>query len=219
MMQEIKDMKSSFDHSRRTSMTPAQSLLTVSPSHTRPQARPPEAIPRSAPPSPRPSGPVDPAREAEMRAHYEDVQSLRRDLAVMRQIHVDFLADTKDSFTKLRTQNSAMREVVKTKMGGSRALLDNSKTKLEAQCAETIQAVEEISDIIDAAREDAFRRFVTPSRSQMASIRANLKKATEMVDLFTSEVTAVEPTWRATWHLELSRVMEEQKQVVLRLEK
>ena len=214
MMQEIKEIKSAFDHSKRVSMTPAPSLLTVSSSsHMRPPARLPEASPKISSPSasPRPSPVADANREAELQSQYEEVQSLRRDLAVMRQIHVDFLADTKDSFAKLRTQNSTMRDVVKTKLGGSRALLDNSKTKLEAQCANTIQAVEEISDIIDGAREDAFRRFVTPSRSHMASIQADLQKATEMVDQFTAEVTAVEPTWRATWHLELSRVMEEQK--------
>lgn len=212
MMQEIKEIKSSFELSKRVSMTPASSMLGVSPSsHLRPLTRQPEAAPRAPSPSPRSTGTVDPQREAELQAQYEEVQSLRRDLAVMRQIHVHFLAETKDSFAKLRSQNSTMREVVKTKMGGSRALLDNSKAKLEAQCADTIQAVEDVSDIIDGARDDAYRRFITPSRSHMESIQADLKKATEMVDHFTTEVTAVEPTWRATWHFELSRVMEEQK--------
>lgn len=212
MMQEIKEMKSSFERSKRISMPSAPSLLSPAMSpNIRPSGRALESIPRAPSPSPRPSGPLNTVREAELQAQYEEVQSLRRDLAVVRQIHVDFLAETKDSFAKLRTQNSTMREVVKTKMGGSRALLDNSKTKLEAQCTTTIQAVEEISDVIDAAREDAFKRFVSPSKNHMASIQADLRKATEMVDQFTTEVTAVEPTWRATWHLELGRVMEEQR--------
>jgi hypothetical protein len=154
---------------------------------------------------------LDATREADLRAQAVEVQNLRRDLAIMRQIHVDFLQETKENFSKLRSQNVSMKEVVKTKMGGSRAILDNSKAKLEQQCQDTIQAVEEINDIIDAARLDASKRFVTPSRSQMATIQSDLKKATEMVEAFARDVTSVDPTWRATWQLELSRVMEEQK--------
>ena len=214
IMQEIKEMKTSFERSKRASMPAGQSLLNVSyPSHLRPALSTTEAVPRSPSPSPV-SGLVDiAAREAEVKALFQEVQNVRRDLAIARQIHVDFLAETKESFAKLREQNTTMREVVNTKLGGSRALLDNSKGKLEAQCTDAIQAVEEMSDTIDAARADASRRFVTPSKSQMAIIQADLKKASDMVDVFTRQVAAVEPTFRATWHLELSRIMEEQKLV------
>ena len=216
-MQEFKEMKTALDHSRRMSMTtPATALLAVSPSspHARlPPIKIPEAIPGPASPLPRSAGGVHtgPQREEELRLQHDQVQSLRRDLAVMRQIHLDFLTETKDAFTTLRKENAGMRDLVKTKMGGSRALLDISKAKLETLCADTIQAVEEISDIIDGAREDAFRRFVTPSTKHMESIKADLKRASEMVDAFAKEVTTVEPTWRATWHFELSRVMDEQR--------
>ncbi|KAK8845370.1 hypothetical protein IAR55_006083 [Kwoniella newhampshirensis] len=224
LMQEIKEMKKTMDASKRISMTPSPSLLTVSPSAPQMSRRntyikPPSETAISPTPAPRslspthngPLGPVDPERVKELQGQYDEVQSLRRDLAVMRQIHVDFLSDTKESFTKLRMQNAAMREVVKTKMGGSRALLDNSKAKLEARCQDTIQAVEEISDTIDTAREDAYRRFVTPSKSQMANIKSNLEKARRLVDEFSSDVQLADPTWRATWQTELHRVMEEQK--------
>ena len=151
------------------------------------------------------------ANRPNLTAQHEEVQSLRRDLAVMRQLHVDFLADTKESFSTLRAQNNSMRDVVRTKMGGSRAILDNSKAKLEAQCQDTIQSVEEISDNIDTAREDAYRRFVTPSKAQIAKISAELAKANEMVDQLSRDVSLADPTWRATWASELNRVMEEQK--------
>ncbi|OCF44255.1 hypothetical protein I317_01873 [Kwoniella heveanensis CBS 569] len=233
LMQEIKEMKKAMDASRRLSMTPSPSLLTVSPSLQMSRAptiiRRPSTdtvapssttttaapLPRVGSPSPGPASgsmiSLGPEKERELKAQYEELQSLRRDLAIMRQIHVDFLNETKESFGKLRTQNSAMRDVVKTKMGGSRALLDNSKAKLEGQCQDTIQAVEEISDTIDAAREDAYKRFVTPSKAQMATIRSDLEKARKLVDQFASDVQLADPTWRATWQTELHRVMEEQK--------
>ncbi|ORY31927.1 actin interacting protein 3-domain-containing protein [Naematelia encephala] len=215
IMQELKEVKSSIDHSRRISMSPAASLLTVSPSYSKrlPIIKTPDAP--SRPSSPRPdrsvSSTVQPIVQADLRAHQEEVQNLRRDLAIMRQVHVDFLSETKNQFSHLKEQSGSMRHMITTKSGGSRALLDVSKTKIEELCQETIQAVDDISDMIDAAREDAHKRFVIPSKSQMAKINADLAKASELVDRFTREVTAVEPTWRATWHFELSRVMEEQK--------
>lgn len=151
------------------------------------------------------------APHLDLQRHHKEVQDLRTDLAVLRQVHVDFLTGMKEQFTALRAENSAMREVVKTKMGGNRALLENSKAKLEGQCQDTIQAVEEVSDIIDGAREDALRRGVTPSRAKMDKIRADLTKATSLVEVFTSDVTLAEPTWRATWLTELQRVTEEQR--------
>ncbi|WVQ94003.1 hypothetical protein IAU59_001081 [Kwoniella sp. CBS 9459] len=233
LMQEIKEMKTAMDASRRLSMTPSPSLLTVSPSLQMSRAptvvrRPssdivaPSSSQTTAIPLPRTGSPapgsapdsatsLGPEKQIELKAQYEELQSLRRDLAIMRQIHVDFLSETKESFGKLRIQNSAMRDVVKTKMGGSRAILDNSKAKLEGQCQDTIQAVEEISDTIDAAREDAYKRFVTPSKTQMATIRSDLEKARALVDQFASDVQFADPTWRATWQTELHRVMEEQK--------
>ncbi|WWC67062.1 uncharacterized protein I206_100969 [Kwoniella pini CBS 10737] len=224
LMQEIKDMKSAIDQTRRHSMTPSPSLLAVSPSTqmSRPstlvrKASSDTVAPSSAntavPPVPLPGSHIklSPEKEAELQKQHEELQSLRRDLAVMRQIHVDFLTETKESFTKLRTQNSAMRDVVKTKMGGNRALLDTSKAKLESQCQDTIQSVEDVSDLIDKAREDASKRYVIPSKSQMVTITNDLDKAKKLVDQLSSDVQLADPMWRATWQIELHRVMEEQK--------
>lgn len=208
-------MKSSLDHTRRMSMAPP-SHLTVSPSLS--MATSMTRLPKPEPLRLSPSNsnselgtaPLSSEKRIELQNQYDEVTSLRRDLAVMRQVHVDFLAETKESFAKLRTQNSAMREVVKTKMGGSRALLDNSKAKMETQCQEAIQAVEEISDTIDNAREDAYKRFVTPSAKQINSIKATLEKATNFVDQFARDVALADPSWRSTWASELKRVQEEQ---------
>ncbi|OCF59952.1 hypothetical protein L486_02625 [Kwoniella mangroviensis CBS 10435] len=230
LMQEIKDMKKTIDSTRRHSMTPSPSLLAVSPSAQ--MSRPSTIVRRpssetialsssttAVPTGPRPGSPsprsglsnLTPEKEAELQKQHDELQSLRRDLAVMRQLHVDFLNETKESFGKLRTQNSAMRDVVKTKMGGNRALLDNSKTKLESQCQDTIQSVEDVSDLIDKAREDASKRYVTPSKSQMNTIHNDLEKAKKLVDQLSSDVQLADPMWRATWQIELHRVMEEQK--------
>lgn len=226
MLQELKDglkdMKGALEQSRRHSaIQPAPSLLAPSPSMGRPIGRLGEATPQTSPSATRAPLPplitdntplkVTSASEAQIKAQLDEVQSLRRDLAIMRQVHVDFLSETKESFAKLRKENSVMRELVKTKMGGSRALLDNSKSKLELLCADTITAVEEVSDVIDAARDDAFKRFVHPTRTQMKKIEGDLKKAHELIDAFANEVASIEPTWRSTWHHELSRVMDEQK--------
>lgn len=212
LAQDIKELKSTLVQAKRHSVQVAPSLLSVSPTQ-----QPPPLTPEPVPTARMPvlaqlrtaSGTALPTPD--LQPHYEEVQNLRRDLAILRQLHVDFLNQTKESFGALRNQNAAMKEIVKTKMGGNRALLDNSKAKLEGQCQDTIQAVEEVSDIIDGAREDALRRGITPSRTHMSKIRGDLSKATELVDSFASDVALAEPTWRATWLIELQRVTEEQR--------
>lgn len=224
-------MKNSLDHSRRMSISTATSLLAVSQSQSSAALRnlpPPSALtsPNAKPPSRLPSPRLEAvsldaneppsvahaaaARREDLEKQHDELQSLRRDLAIIRQIHSDFLSETKDSFGKLRAQNNAMKEVIKTKIGGSRALLDNSKAKLEAQSNDSIQATDEILELIDLAREDAQKRFATPSIAQMKKIRADLARATELANGFTADVGASEVTWRATWAQELSRVKEEQ---------
>lgn len=212
LAQDIKELKQSLNASKRvsTQISSHPSLLTVSsPQPSRTIEKSPELPPQVTPRAP-PTATFGPPHP-DLQTHYQEVQDLRRDLAVMRQLHLDFLSQTKESFGQLRAQNLAMREVVKTKMGGNRALLDNSKSKLEQQCQDTIQSVEEVSDIIDGSREDALRRGIIPSSSKMEKVRADLESAAKLVDTFAHDVTLAEPTWRATWLSELQRVTEEQR--------
>ncbi|KAL1412086.1 Bud site selection protein 6 [Vanrija albida] len=212
LAQDIKELKQSLNQSKRvsTQIPSHPSLLTVSsPQPARTIEKSPELPPQVTPRAP-PTATFGPPHP-DLQTHYQEVQDLRRDLAVMRQLHLDFLSQTKESFGQLRAQNLAMREVVKTKMGGNRALLDNSKSKLEQQCQDTIQSVEEVSDIIDGSREDALRRGIIPSSSKMEKVRADLESAAKLVDTFAHDVTLAEPTWRATWLSELQRVTEEQR--------
>lgn len=215
LAQEMKEFKTTLAASRRMSMQIPPHLAaphaSMSPQMRPSDRTPDQAIPRTLPQPQRTASGSSIAPSVDLTRHHKEVQDLRTDLAVLRQIHVDFLTQTKEAFTHLRNENSAMREVVKTKMGGNRALLDNSKAKLDAQCQDTIQAVEEISDIIDGAREDALRRGVTPSRAKMDKIKKDLTNATNLVDQFSNDVTLADPTWRATWLTELQRVTEEQR--------
>ena len=113
MLEEMKEMKkelkAALDHSRRLSMAPAPSLLAPSPSMTMSRSGRPFATPTGSPTSsshqvptinttPKPSSVrsarAAPTDEIKLRAQHDELQELRRDLAVMLQVHVDFLNET-----------------------------------------------------------------------------------------------------------------------------
>lgn len=225
VLSELREVKLSLEHAKRQSAVHAASQLTISPAQPAVKALKSPVLLQTesvdpmapAPTSPEKhtlpglSRPISPGRAAQLRAQQDELVTLRRDLAIMRQTHVDFLSETKESFARLREQNASMRQVVNTKMGGSRALLDTSKTKLDTLGPDVLSAVNDVSDLIDQAREDVYRRSVTPAKTQMSKITQDLLAAKAAVEQFSREVVTAEPIWRATWHQELARVMDEQK--------
>jgi hypothetical protein len=128
----------------------------------------------------------------------------------MRQVYVDFVAQTKSTFETLRDQTQAVREVAITKLKGSRALVDAGKAALEKHSQDTVQSVENISDIVDAVKQDVLRRQILPKQSQMASMEADLEKAKESVAKLREQLTLAAPAWKQTWNQELKQVLEEQ---------
>jgi hypothetical protein len=128
----------------------------------------------------------------------------------MRQVYVDFVAQTKSTFETLRDQTQAVREVAITKLKGSRALVDAGKAALEKHSQDTVQSVENISDIVDAVKQDVLRRQILPKQSQMASMQADLEQAKESVAKLREQLTLAAPAWKQTWNQELKQVLEEQ---------
>lgn len=152
----------------------------------------------------KPTGPLD------LVHHQHEVQILRRDLGIMRQVYMDFVGHTKETFENLRNQTSAVREVALTKLSGSRALVDVAKTSLEKHSSETVQAVEEVSDVVDTIKEDVLKRQILPRASQMQNMQDDLTKAKSQVESLREQITLAAPSWKQTWNQELKNVLEEQ---------
>ena len=228
---EIKDLKNSFMHARRASALKLDVPLvgTVSPSlrasdrgrdtspvppvrltvstETTPVIAPrplPDAEDGVATNMPASLGRID------LQNQQHDIQVLRRDLGTMRQVYLDFVSQTKETFQTVRDQTLAVREVALTKLSGSRSLVDAAKVSLEKHSSETVQAVEDISDTVDSIKEDVLKRQILPRTTQMQSMQDDLTKAKKQVEQLRGQITLAAPSWKQTWNQELKNVVEEQ---------
>ncbi|OWZ72294.1 hypothetical protein AYX14_02263 [Cryptococcus neoformans] len=216
LVQEMKELRQALDKERETtkrlSILAAPSVAgdqaSLSPS-TSPLQPPASAISLPAP-TPLVVGPSEDHLK-QIQEQHEELENLRRELAITRQSHAEHISESSATISSLKDEIAQIKKVTSTNPNSNRGLVDRSKAELDTQCTETIKAVEDITDIIDAARIDAYKRFVTPSKQQMASIQSDLQKARQLVEDFTSAVKVADPTWRGTWQTELHRVMEEQK--------
>jgi hypothetical protein len=219
LLHEIKELKNNVAQNRRLSaFKPEHSTLSPSMHPVdRPSFRSP--APKSFTLS-RPSSPVPfaialpdsaPLVAPNLHAQLDDVQSLRRELGIMRQQYVDFVNQSKTAFSTIREQTQTMREISTTKLSGSRSLLNNGKHALEKDSSEVVRAVEEVSDAIDAVKDDVVRRQILPPPNRMETMRKNLEEAQAHVEKLKQQVSLVAPAWKATWNEELSTVLEEQR--------
>lgn len=209
--------------SKRLSMSPSQPFLAPvslppvpvsrpSDEHFDAVARKVAAAPPSVPGSPNPANPETRTEQVsiDLRTQFDEVQNLRRDLGIMRQIYVDFVNQTKDTFQTLRSQTQSVREVAMTKLRGNRALVDADKAKLEAQSQNAVQLVEDISDTIDTCKDDVLRRSVMPRPGTLQTMKSDLEKAKASVDQLLGQIATSTPIWKQTWNSELKTVLEEQ---------
>lgn len=212
---EIKDLKTNLANSRRYSVVRDDHRLSPSLLAAPTEHSPVKIIIPTAISSPMPGGgasptPGAPTTNTDFTHHYEEIQNLRRDLGVMRQTYVDFVTSTKETFTTLREQTQAVREVALSKLKGSRGLVDAAKTTLEKQSSDTVQAVEEVSDIIDSVKQDVLRRQIMPRGNEMGKMKEDLANAKARVEKLKEQVSLAGASWKQTWNQELKNVVEEQ---------
>lgn len=229
---EIKDLKNSFMHSRRASALKLEVPLAAA---TSPSLRAvdrgregspvppvrltvstettPVAIPLALPDVSEgvsiPTGQATLGR-INLANQQHDIQVLRRELGTMRQVYLDFVSQTKETFQTVRDQTLAVREVALTKLSGSRSLVDAAKVSLEKHSSETVQAVEDVSDVVDSIKEDVLKRQILPRATQMQSMQDDLTKARSQVEQLRGQITLAAPSWKQTWNQELKNVVEEQ---------
>ena len=233
--QEIKDLKSTVASSRRISMTPAP---PVSPGvangiafPTRPsekqfqnmaqrigkvqaQSRAATALPPLVPQMTGGSevGSVASARIVnDLKTQFDEVQGIRRDLGVIRQIYVDFTNSTKESLAALRTQTASVRQVANTKVGGARASIDAGKARLDKRSQDLLTDINDLQDTVENLKDDVLKRHVTPKMDVMRRLRTKMDGTTKDLEELKTHITTVRPAWKKTWEQELQNIVEEQQ--------
>lgn len=148
---------------------------------------------------------------ADLKNQFDEVQNIRRDLGVMRQIYVDFTNSTKESLAALRTQTNAVRQVANTKVGGARASIDSGKARLDKRSQDVLTDIEDLQDTVENLKDDVLKRHVTPKLDAMKRLRSKIDSTTKELNDLKTHITTIKPSWKKTWEQELQNIVEEQQ--------
>ena len=147
----------------------------------------------------------------DLKTQFDEVQNLRRDLGIMRQLYTEFMKSTKDSLATLRTQTQSVKQLANSNIGGARAYIDSGKKTLDNRTQDVLTKVETLQDRIENVKDDVVKRQVTPEGVYVKMIKKDLDEVITELKSLTGHIVTVKPMWKKTWEEELQNIVEEQQ--------
>jgi hypothetical protein len=148
---------------------------------------------------------------ADLRTQFDEVQNLRRDLGIMRQLYGDFARQTKDALGGLRAQTARVREMASAQVPGARAYIDEGKSRLDERSQTVLTKMEELQDTVEQVKDDVLKRQISPKQGVLRGIRDGLAEIDAELASLREHIETVRPMWKKTWEAELQAVVEEQQ--------
>jgi hypothetical protein len=148
---------------------------------------------------------------SDLRTQFDEVQNLRRDLGTMRQLYTEFMKQTKDTLTGLRTQTQTVRQMASTQVPGARAYIDAGKKKLDARSQNVLTKMEELQDTVEGVKDDVLKRHISPKPQVLRSIKEGLSTVGTELESLKEHIKTIKPMWKKTWEEELQSIVEEQQ--------
>lgn len=162
------------------------------------------------------SGRSTPAASA---ASISELQSLRRDIAALRQTYTSMTADFSASMDSIKqkganVKSAAADAVIPTFEGNAGRAHVNSGKKVLLQDSEAlVNRVDDLSDLVEDLRKDVVIRGVRPRPRQLEGVSKDIsvmvKELTKMKEFLKRE----KPIWTKIWEKELDLVCQERDEL------
>ena len=147
----------------------------------------------------------------DLRTQFDEVQNLRRDLGVMRQLYSEFMKSTKDTLGSLRNQTQTVRQLASLKVSGARTYIEDGKAKLDTRSQNVLTKMEELQDTVESVKSDVLKRHVSPRPQVLKAIKTEIDSLADELASLKDHITTVKPMWKKTWEEELQMIVEEQQ--------
>ncbi|KAF9563985.1 AIP3-domain-containing protein [Agrocybe pediades] len=147
----------------------------------------------------------------DLKTQFDEVQNLRRDLGIMRQLYTEFMKSTKESLGTLRTQTQSVKQLANSKIGGAREYIDTGKKKLDTRSQNVLTEVERLQDIVEGMKDDVIKRHVTPNAILFRNIKKDIDQVATELGSLSEHINTIKPMWKKTWEEELQNIVEEQQ--------
>lgn len=147
----------------------------------------------------------------ELKSHYDAVQQLRHDFAILRQVHDEGERDMHSTFAAIRERVKEMNSIVALGPSTGRNLIESGKAKLDVESQQVLTSVEDLQDVIEDLKLDVSHRGVKPKAAEMRRITGDIATTTKRLKDLERFVQTVRPHWKKTWESELQLIVDEQE--------
>ncbi|KAK3625216.1 Bud site selection protein 6 [Elasticomyces elasticus] len=162
----------------------------------------------------------------------EEVRSLRRDLAVVRQTYGAFVADINASMASIKTKAVGVKKaaaatvaaVPALDVGGTgnnnagRAHVDKGKKSLSEDSEKIVNRVDDLQDVVEDLRKDVVLRGVRPLPRQLETVSKDISLATSELKKLQEYLRKEKPVWTKIWERELQVVCDERELLTMQEE-
>ncbi|KAI9279083.1 actin interacting protein 3-domain-containing protein [Sporodiniella umbellata] len=150
----------------------------------------------------------------QLKKHLDEIQSLKRDIVVLRQLERESREETNTMIQELKDKAASMiqsnqKKEINTSV--ARSSLEEGKKTLLEKSEKITTRLEELQDTIDQLKLDVTQRKCRPSNIQMTHCAKERKELSESIEEFGIFITQVKPTWKKTWEHELQTIVKEQQ--------
>ncbi|KAH7149810.1 actin interacting protein 3-domain-containing protein [Dactylonectria estremocensis] len=153
--------------------------------------------------------------------HITELQSLRRDLAIVRQTYSKFQADIQDSMSVIRTK-AANVKVATTNAAipdlegdAGYSYVTNGRKQLNSDSDRLVGKVDDLQDLIEDLRKDVVHRGVRPLPRQLESVAKDVTMLTLELKRMEDYMGQEKPIWTRIWEKELEDVCQGRDEVRL----
>ncbi|GKT47064.1 bud site selection protein 6 [Colletotrichum spaethianum] len=144
--------------------------------------------------------------------HITEIQSLRRDLAVMRQAYSNFQSEIQGSMSAIRAKASNVKAaVVKASIPTiegetGHAYVTKGREQLNADSDRLVTKVDDLQDLVEDLRKDVVHRGVRPLPRQLETVAMDITKLSKELKKVEDYMKEEKPIWTKIWEKELEDV-------------
>jgi len=141
-----------------------------------------------------------------------EIQSLRRDLAVLRQTYSNFQSEVQASMSALRTKANNVKaaaaklSVPNVEGDSGRAYVMNGRKRLNADSDRLVNKVDDLQDAVEDLRKDVVHRGVRPLPRQLEAVARDISQLTQELNKMEEFMKREKPIWTKVWEKELEDV-------------
>ncbi|KAF9951254.1 Bud site selection protein 6 [Mortierella alpina] len=147
---------------------------------------------------------------ADLQPHYLEVQSLRRDLGVARQLYTELQTETKASLSQLAGVTAQIRKQALEQPVSARIFIESGKVKLDKKSEDLTNKIEELQDVVEDMKLNVTQRRGKPSDISMAFVDKQSEEVEKEIAELSDYIQALRPSWKKTWEVELQTIVKEQ---------